>query len=129
MIGSKALSCSCPASAAKLTVTSLPITSNATWLTTSGITGLTLPGMIDEPACIGGRLISPRPARGPEDSSRRSLQVFESFTATRLSTPESCTNAPQSCVASTRFGAVTSGMPVMSRRVPAHDAPRSPDAR
>ena len=61
MIGSNALSCSCPASAAKVTVTSLPITSNATWLTTSGITGLTLPGMIDDPACIGGRLISPKP--------------------------------------------------------------------
>jgi len=39
----------------------------------------------------GGRLISPRPARGPEDSSRRSLQTLESFTAIRFSTPESCT--------------------------------------
>ena len=106
MTGSKALSCSCPASAAKVTVTSLPMTSKATWLTTSGITGLTLPGMIEEPACIAGRLISPSPARGPLDSRRRSLQVFESFTATRFSTPESCTKAPQSCVASIRFGAV-----------------------
>ena len=44
-----------------VTVTSLPITSKATWFTTSGITGLTLPGMIDEPACIAGRLISPKP--------------------------------------------------------------------
>ena len=61
MIGSKALSCSWPASAAKVMVTSLPITSKATWLTTSGITGLTLPGMIDEPACRAGRLISPKP--------------------------------------------------------------------
>jgi hypothetical protein len=26
-------------------------TEKATWLTTSGITGLTLPGMIDDPAC------------------------------------------------------------------------------
>jgi hypothetical protein len=32
-------------------VTSLPITSKAIWFTTSGITGLTLPGMMDEPAC------------------------------------------------------------------------------
>ena len=79
MIGSNALSCSCPPSAAKLTVTSLPMTSKATWLTTSGITGLTLPGMMLEPACTGGRLISPNPARGPLDSSRRSLQVFDSF--------------------------------------------------
>ena len=88
-----------------VTVMSLPITSNATWLTTSGITGLILPGMIDEPACTGGRLISPKPARGPDDSSRRSLHVFDSFTAMRFSTPDSCTNAPASCVASIRFSA------------------------
>ena len=116
MIGSNALSCSCPASAAMVIVTSLPITSNATWLTTSGITGLIFPGMIDEPACTGGRLISPRPARGPDDSSRRSLQILDSFTAIRLSTPERCTNAPQSWVASTRSGEVVSGSPVISTR-------------
>ena len=114
MIGSKAFSCSWPASAAKLTVTSLPITSNAIWLTTSGMTGFTFPGMMLEPACIGGRLISPRPARGPLAKSRRSLQTFDSLTATRFSTPDNWTNAPQSCVASIRFGAVTSGMPVIS---------------
>ena len=116
MIGSKALSWSCPASAAMVMVTSLPITSKATWLTTSGITGLTLPGMMLEPACTGGRLISPSPARGPEDSSRRSLQLLESLTAIRLSTPDIWTNAPQSWVASTRLAAVTSGSPVISAR-------------
>ena len=102
MIGSKALSWSCPASAAMVTVRSLPMTSKATWLTTSGMTGLTLPGMMLEPACTAGRLISLKPARGPEDSSRRSLQIFDSFTATRLSTPDSWTKAPASWVASTR---------------------------
>ena len=76
MIGSKALSCSWPASDAMVTVTSLPITSKATWFITSGITGLTLPGMIDEPACRGGSLMSPKPACGPLDSRRRSLQVL-----------------------------------------------------
>ena len=34
-------------------VASLPITSKAIWFTTSGITGLTLPGMIEEPAWRG----------------------------------------------------------------------------
>ncbi len=34
---------------------SLPITWAETWMTTSGITGLTLPGMIDEPFCSSGR--------------------------------------------------------------------------
>ena len=119
MIGSKALSWSCPASAAKLTVTSLPITSKATWFTTSGITGLTLPGMMLDPACTAGRLISLNPARGPEDSRRRSLQLFDSFTAMRLSTPESCTKAPTSWVASTRLGAVTKARPVMSPQLAA----------
>ena len=39
---------------------------------------------IEEPAARSGRRISPRPARGPDDSSRRSLQILESLTARRL---------------------------------------------
>ena len=50
MTGSKAFSCNCPASTAAVTVASAPMTVNATWLTTSGMTGLTLPGMMLEPA-------------------------------------------------------------------------------
>ena len=79
--GSNTLSWSWPASAAIVTVRSLPMTRKQTMLTTSGITGLTLPGMIDEPGCLAGRLISRRPQRGPDDSSRRSLQTFESLMA------------------------------------------------
>jgi hypothetical protein len=96
MTGSNALSWSCPPSAAIATVTSLPMTWNATWLTTSGMTGFTLPGMMLDPAWTAGRLISFRPARGPDESNRRSLQILESLTATRLSVPDSCTKAPQS---------------------------------
>ena len=84
MTGSMTLSWSWPASAAKVSVTSLPITLKQTWLTTSGMIGLTLAGMIEEPAARSGRRISPRPARGPEDSSLRSLQILESLTARRL---------------------------------------------
>ena len=84
MTGSITFSCSCPASAAIVTVTSLPMTLKQTWLTTSGRTGLTLAGMIEDPACSSGRLISPSPVRGPEDSSRRSLQTIPSLTATCL---------------------------------------------
>ena len=40
------------------------------------MTGLTLPGMIDEPGCRSGRLISPSPVRGPEPIQRRSLQIL-----------------------------------------------------
>ena len=129
MIGSKAFSCSCPPSAAMVTVMSLPITSKAIWFTTSGITGFTLPGMIEEPACTAGRLISPMPARGPEDSRRRSLQILESFTATRLSTPESCTKAPASCVASIRLGETMNSTPAISDRRARHALRRTPGAR
>src|SRR5580692_6534951 len=92
------------------------MTSKAIWLTTSGITGLTLPGIMLDPAWTAGRLISPKPARGPLERRRRSLQVFESLIATRLSTPDNWTNEPTSWVASTRLGEVVTGMPVIAAR-------------
>src|SRR3712207_8540851 len=45
-------------------------------------------------------LFRSKPVRGPEESSRRSLQIFESLTATRLSSPENRTKAPMSEVRS-----------------------------
>ena len=63
--GSITLSSSWPAEAASITVVSRPIARKQDWLVTSGITGLTLPGMIEEPGCSCGRLISDRPQRGP----------------------------------------------------------------
>ena len=125
MIGSKALSCSWPASAAIETVTSWPMIWKATWLTTSGMTGLTLPGMMLEPAWTAGRLISLKPARGPDDSSRRSLQILDSLTATRLSVPDSCTNAPQSWVASIRSTARLQRQPGELGQVAARERARS----
>ena len=80
------------------------------------MTGLTLPGMIELPGCVGGRLISLRPARGPDDNSRRSLQIFEITTAARLSAPENSTNALESWVASTRSDASRTGTPLHSAR-------------
>ena len=41
----------------------------------SGITGLILPGMIDEPGCSAGRLISAKPVFGPDASRRRSFEI------------------------------------------------------
>ena len=116
MIGSNALSWSWPPSTAIVTVRSAPATANAIWLTTSGITGLTLPGMMLDPACRAGRLISPKPACGPDDSSRRSLQIFESLIALRLSEAENDMNAPVSLVDSTRSVAVSRSSPEISRR-------------
>src|SRR5690606_29160526 len=95
---------------------SLPMTLKHTWLTTSGITGLTLAGMIDDPAWSSGRLISPSPARGPDESRRRSLQILDSFAARRLSAECTARYAPLSYVASTRFSAGTVGRPLTSAR-------------
>ena len=53
----------------------------ATWVTASGMTGFTLPGMIDEPGCRSGRRISARPVRGPLPIQRRSLAILTSATA------------------------------------------------
>ena len=47
-------------------VESLPITCAETMAVASAITGLTLPGMIEEPGCRASNSISPRPASGPE---------------------------------------------------------------
>ena len=81
------------------------MTRKQTMFTTSGMTGFTLPGMIEEPGCFGGRLISRSPQRGPDDSSRRSLQTFESLMARLFMQEEYSTNAWVSCVASIRSGA------------------------
>ena len=67
---------------------------------TSGITGLTLPGMIDEPFCSSGRKISPRPARGPEPIQRRSLEILVSDTATVFSAPDAATRPSRLACAS-----------------------------
>ena len=54
-----------PCDAAKATVASLPKTRAATWFTDSHSTGLTLPGMIDEPACSSGSSSSAEAGRRP----------------------------------------------------------------
>ena len=71
--GSITLSSKLPAAPPKATAASLPMTWATTWETASGMTGLTLPGMIDEPGCRSGMRISARPVRGPLPIQRRSL--------------------------------------------------------
>ena len=63
--GSITLSSKLPAAPPKATAASLPMTWATTWETASGMTGLTLPGMIDDPGCRSGRRISASPDRGP----------------------------------------------------------------
>ena len=71
---------------------SLPTTRAATCTTDSHITGLTLPGMIDEPGCVAGRASSERPQRGPLPNQRMSLAILLRLTAIVLSSPEAWTN-------------------------------------
>src|SRR5438128_1899702 len=61
---------------ATATATSLPMTVTPTCMTASGITGLTFPGMIEEPGWTAGRFSSRRPVWGPDPSHRRSFAIF-----------------------------------------------------
>ena len=55
IIGTKTFSSKCPCIPPTAIAASLPITWAATWVTTSGITGLTLPGMIELPFWSSGQ--------------------------------------------------------------------------
>ena len=100
MSGMRTLSSNWPCRPPTVIAVSLPMTWAATWSTTSGITGLTLPGMIEEPFCSSGRKISPMPARGPEPMSAMSWAILVSDTATTFSAPESSTSASRLACAS-----------------------------
>ena len=82
--GMRTLSSNWPCRPPMVIAVSLPITCAETCRTTSGSTGLTLPGMIEEPFCSSGRNSSPMPARGPEPISARSLAILVSETAIDL---------------------------------------------
>src|SRR3954452_4633912 len=98
----------------RVIVTSLPTTWAATISTDSGITGLTLPGMIELPGCRLGIEISPMPQRGPEASQRMSLAILVSEAAIVLRAPEVSTAASLPAIASKRLGAGVNGQPVRS---------------
>ena len=114
MIGSKAFSSSWPASTAMVTVRSFPTTKKATWFTTSGMTGFTLPGMIDEPACLAGSLKSEIPVVGPEDRSLRSFATFERLAAKVLRTEDANKNPSRFWVESIKSSACFKSSPVIS---------------
>ncbi len=63
--GRYTLSSKLPCEPAKAMAASLPMTWAHTWVTASGITGFTLPGMIELPGCRSGRRISASPVLGP----------------------------------------------------------------
>ena len=73
------------------TAASLPMTRMQTINTASGTTGLTLPGMMEEPGCRSGMWISARPVLGPEPIQRMSLQILVKDTAIVRNAPEAST--------------------------------------
>ena len=83
-----------PWEAPNVTVVSLPKTRAATWLTDSHSTGLTLPGMIDDPACSSGSSSSADPADGPLASRRMSLAILVRATAMPRSPADASASDP-----------------------------------
>ena len=75
------------------TVVSFPITWAQTWVNDSAKTGFTLPGIIEEPGCIAGRIISPNPHLGPLPNHRISLPIFINEVAAVFNVPLKWTRA------------------------------------
>ena len=64
----------------------------------SAMTGLTLPGMIDDPGCSAGSRSSEMPVRGPDASSRKSLAMRLKSMASARSAPDSMANRAMLCI-------------------------------
>lgn len=82
----------------------------------SGIDGFIFPGIIEDPACTGGRVISCSPAFGPMLISRRFWQRFRRFTAKDLSDAEKFMKEFMLLAISVRFLAEVKGIFVISVR-------------
>ena len=69
----------------------MPITLTQTIVTASDWVGFTLPGIIDEPGSLAGKINSPYPALGPEPKNLISLAIFIKHTAVVFNVPEKFT--------------------------------------
>ena len=65
----------------------------------SAITGLTLPGIIDEPGCTGRRAISASPVVGPDASNLRLFMIRDSSIAKFLNAALKSTNGARDRIA------------------------------
>src|SRR5687768_3161350 len=99
---------------------SFPIVLKQISFINSGITGFTLPGMMEEPGWSAGRLISKIPVRGPDARNIRSLEIFDMEIAMFLSAEEYMTKACILEVAAIRSLLSTIGLPVILARCAAH---------
>ena len=76
--------------------------------------GLTLPGMIELPGSLAGRISSPMPQRGPLPSQRTSLAIFISAMARPRRAADRATSPSWAASASNLLGALVKGRPVMA---------------
>jgi hypothetical protein len=106
-------SSSSPDNPPTVTAASLPITCAPTWRTDSGMTGLTLPGMMDEPAGSPAADLVQAGARA-DAIHRTSLAILIRLTAIVLSAPEISTSASREPCASKWSSASRNGSPVRS---------------
>src|SRR5699024_10668881 len=79
MTGIPTLSSKAPLVVDNEMVVSLPITCAHTIDTASTMTGLTLPGIIDDPGWRSGMLRSPRPVCGPDRSEEHTSELQSRF--------------------------------------------------
>ena len=93
IIGIITLSSKLPLAPPQAIATSLPTTWAATCIIISDMTGLTLPGMIEDPGWSDGILISEIPDVGPDPRKRMSLAILNRDTATVRSAPDALTVA------------------------------------
>ena len=91
IIGSMTLSSKFPDCPPIVIAVSLPITCAQTIAIASGITGFTLPGIIEDPGCKASSAISPRPDSGPEFIQRKSFAIFINDTAVVFNAPDNAT--------------------------------------
>ena len=70
-----------PVAPERVMVASLPMTRAVNCMRLSHMTGLTFPGMIEEPGCRSGRMTSKNPQRGPEPSHRMLLAMLNKVIA------------------------------------------------
>ena len=105
--GIATFSSNAPDAPAHAIVASLPMTRAHTISVASGTTGLTLPGMIEDPGCRSGMCSSPRPVFGPEPIQRRSLLILVSETAIVRSAPDASTRPSRfACASKWSFASV-----------------------
>ncbi len=82
-----------PREPAMATAASFPNTWMQTMIIASHWVGLTLPGMMEDPGSLAGRMSSPRPLRGPDPSHRMSSAILIKDVANVRSAPLAITRA------------------------------------